>query len=308
MIKKIIFIFMILIVLLNAKLIFKEKEPYEYPKFLKLDEKEANGLKLKINIADYFMTIPDITSAVYRRPILKRFNNNIYAQKKDTSDYQNIWVSQTINNQGDYIINRESKWRYNSIVFDKNNKPLYIERDPSERFKSDLLLPEISKFYIPDSIIKIGEEWKLEFKDIKPEVINKDNDKKYHEIFMSGKYKLLGYADHKNIRCAVIESVITINTFDMFIKSSSQYRIPGSGILINSEIHSLVYLDYSSDKVVFSKTYIKQIAQGNYLEKFGDSPVDAKQNILKEYEGLINGDETYIMQIFYYYKYTGGKK
>jgi len=303
MFKKIIFIFSFLFLLLNAKLIFNEKEPYEYPVISEPDEAELNGLPLKIKIKN-FITEPARFSISYRRPELNMHNNKVYAQKNDISEYEKLWISQVINNQDDYIINRESKWKYNSIFFDKNNKPLYIERDPNERFKSDLLLPEISKFYIPDRILKINDQWELEFKDIKPEVVNRDNDKKYYEIFLSGKFKLLGYVNHKNIRCAVIESVFTVNAFDMYIKSSIRSRKPGGGIIINSQIHNLVYVDYKNDKVIFSKTYCRQIARGTYFRNYGSSPDEVKQNILEDYEGLINGDETYIMQIFYNYIYT----
>ena len=167
---------------------------------------------------------------------------------------------------------------------------------------ADYTLLENCKYYIPDKEIKIGDEWEFNFIDITQPSFNNENiTPKYYEIQINSKYKLLGYTNYNNTRCALIESIISCEKLDIYYSKQSSTKKKGGAVLYNITINNLLYLDYENEKVIFVKSFIKQIAKGNYFENWGNTPQEVKINIKKNYVNKINGDSTFIRQFYYNY-------
>ncbi len=310
---KIIFLLIIFSFFINSnklELNFIENEPYDYPKIELPDEKEKEGIKLKITLPEYFFTNLCCDSKEYKNIVYLKAKKKYKIKEiklDDRGDYFIIteWYKEYINELDSYIIKSNKSKESEAIFCDKNNKPIKIIRNLENGTKTDYTLLDNSKYYIPDKEIKIGDEWEFDFFDIsEPLRNNKKENPKYYEIKINSKFKLLGYINYNNTRCALIESIINCEKMDIYYSKQSSTKKKGGAVLYNITMNNLLYLDYENEKVIFVKSFIKQVARGNYFENWGNTLQEVKVNIKKSYVNKINGDSTFIRQFFYNYNYN----
>jgi len=271
-------------------------------------DNEKNGQKLKVIFNSQHKIINEKGSARYynlKYDNEKKLINCAVSSSSGSSDYS--WKIINTDNTGDYTIRG---WRSGTAVFTKERKPLKIEYNPKRTNQSleDIFIDQ-GKFYIPEINLKPGDEWGYYFTDTA--IVKRDSDSgseepKYYKIEVKAVFKLAGYKDYENTRAAVITSEIRIRKVFVLLYKKENMKVKGGTLIYDITAVNQLLIDYNTGWPLYCTTGILKKVKGTLHDNWGKTPGEAEMNVLDEYNGFINENET--NYTIYYIRYIDKSK
>ncbi len=263
-------------------------------------EAEENGLLLKVPLNELISVRNEKGSARYDELAYDKENNVITGKvysREERSDYS--WKFKSSGNSGDYIVAGSHKLR---LTFNNDRKPVKLDYRGSrvnERIE-DVFIDQ-GKFYIPPMILKPGDRWNYYFTDIKNFSEKGTSEPKYYSIEVKADFKLSGYTDYESERAAVITSEISIRKVFVLLFKRDTMEVSGGTYVYDITSVNQLLIDVKTGSPLYCTTGILKKVRGSLHDSWGKNPEEAEKNVLQNYEGFINGNET--NYTVYYIKY-----
>ncbi|MBN2544740.1 MAG: hypothetical protein JXB50_03015 [Spirochaetes bacterium] len=228
----------------------------------------------------------------------KKLFNCSMSIRSGSSDYS--WkIKRNINESGDYTVNGRHK---GLIYFNSESKPLKIEYDAdyTNEIIEEIFIDQ-GKFYIPDKILKPGDEWEYSFIDTSDFSGQEYEYPKYYKIEVKAVFKLAGYKDYENRRAAVITSQICINKVFVLLYKESMLNVKGGTLIYDIVSVNQLLIDYNTGCPLYCTMGITKKVKGTLHDCWGNTPEEAEKIVIDDYKGYVNTNLT--DYTVYYVKY-----
>lgn len=263
---------------------------------------EQAGKNLTVSFPENYTARSDKESRYYH--LLVNKNDTLRGQRGVyESLVSDFLLMQRDENNGEYRFSYEDSRFRGTLLLDDRYKITGVELDSWTPWDYGMLYLESTKYYIPDYPLKPGDSWEQDFNHLSKFAKFEKKRRVHLETDMAAKYRLAGYTDFNNQRCAVIVSEVTLLRKIMFWDKRNARIRAGSAIIYDYSIKNTLYLDYRNQRIIHTRSEVTCRAKGNYMDHFGGEPGKAFTVMEQMYEGLVNGEETFVAVFIKDYEY-----